>query len=126
MRRLLRGFPMSASQRVSRGFHRPRTRIKGGFPIMLQRTARLLALAIVLAVGFMVDWPRHKAQAEQVHPGPRLDLDYALATPRDIKKRVRKPALMPPTPNDFGPHFGFPAGGSQNFNCGPGYGYYCG
>jgi len=36
------------------------------------------------------------------------------------------PAKMPPAPKDFGPHFDFPSGGSQNFNCGPGYGYYCG
>ena len=33
---------------------------------------------------------------------------------------------MPPTPKDFGPHFDFRAGGSQNFNCGSGSGYYCG
>ena len=93
-------------------------------PIVLQRTARLLTLAIVLAVGCVFDWS-HEAQAQQVQHGSQLNLDYSLPTRRD-KLRVRRPPKMPPTPTDFGPHFDFPSGGSQNFNCGPGYGYYCG
>ena len=94
-------------------------------PIVLQRTARVLTLAIVLAVGCVFDWPSHEAQAQQVQHGSQLDLDYSLPTRRD-KLRIRRPPKMPPTPTDFGPHFDFPSGGSQNFNCGPGYGYYCG
>jgi len=95
-------------------------------PIVLQRTTRLLTLAMVLAVGCVFDWPSHEAQAQQVQRGPQIDLDYSLPTRRDKKLRVRRPPLMPPTPKDFGPHFDFPAGGSENFNCGSGYGYYCG
>jgi len=95
--------------------------------IMLQRTARLLTLAIVLAVGCVFNWPSHEARAQQVQRGSQLDLDYSLPTPRGRKlKNVRRPPKMPPTPTDFGPHFDFPSGGSQNFNCGSGYGYYCG
>ena len=93
-------------------------------PIVLQRTARLLTLAIVLAVGCVFDWS-HEARAQQVQQGPQIDLGYSLPTRRD-KLRVRRPPKMPPTPTDFGPHFDFPAGGSANFNCGSGYGYYCG
>src|SRR5262245_57557258 len=90
------------------------------YPIVLQRTARVLTLAIVLAVGC-------EAQAQQVQHGSRLDLDYSLPTPRGPKLRnVRRPPKMPPAPTDFGPHFDFPSGGSQNFNCGSGPGYYCG
>jgi hypothetical protein len=94
-------------------------------PIVLQRTAQLLTLAIVLAVGCVFDLPSREARAQQVQQGPQLNLDYSLPTRRD-KLRVRRPPKMPPTPTDFGPHFDFPSGGSQNFNCGPGYGYYCG
>jgi hypothetical protein len=99
------------------------------YPIVLQRTARVLTLAIVLAVGCVLDGPSHEAQAQQVRHGSQLNLDYdySLPTRRGPKLRnVRRPPKMPPTPTDFGPHFDFPAGGSQNFNCGSGYGYYCG
>jgi hypothetical protein len=92
---------------------------------VLQRTARLLALAIVLAVGCVFDWQIPEAQAQRLQQGSQIDLEYPVPT-RPDKKRVRRPPLMPPTPKDFGPHFDFPAGGSYNFNCGPGYGYYCG
>jgi hypothetical protein len=96
-------------------------------PIGLRRTARLLILAMVLEVGCVFDWSSHEAQAQQVQQGSQLDLDYSLPTRRGPKLRnVRRPPKMPPTPKDFGPHFDFPAGGSQNFNCGSGYGYYCG
>jgi len=96
------------------------------YPIVLQRIAQALTLAILLAVGCVFDWPSHEAQAQQVQQGPQLDLDYSLPTPRGPKlRRVPRPPLMPPTPTDFGPHFDYPAGGSYNFNCGPGYGYYC-
>src|SRR5262245_57646098 len=86
---------------------------------------RLLTLTMVLAVGCEFDSSSHEAQAQQVRQGSQLDLDYSLPTRRD-KLRVRRPPKMPPAPTDFGPHFDFPSGGSQNFNCGPGYGYYCG
>jgi hypothetical protein len=97
-------------------------------PIVLQRTAGLFALAIVLVTGSMFFyWPNYEAQAQQVKHGSQLDLDYTLPSPRGPKlRRVRRPPVMPPTPKDFGPHFDFPAGGSQNFNCGAGPGYYCG
>jgi len=94
--------------------------------IALQRTARLFTLAIVLVVGCVFDWPSYEAQAQRVQQGPQLDLDYSLPPQRGDKVRIRRPPLMPPTPKDFGPHFDFPAGGSQNFNCGSGSGYYCG
>jgi hypothetical protein len=88
---------------------------------------RLLTLAIVLAVGCVFDWPSHEAQAQQVQHGSQLDLDYSLPTTRPGPKlRVRRPPKMPPAPTDFGPHFDFPSGGSQNFTCGSGPGYYCG
>jgi hypothetical protein len=95
------------------------------YPIVLQRIAQALTLAILLAVGCVFDWPSHEAQAQQVQQGPH-DLDYSLPTPRGRKlRRVPRPPLMPPTPRDFGPHFDYPAGGSYNFNCGSGYDYYC-
>ena len=100
--------------------------MKPDCPIVLQRTARILTLAMVLMAADVFDWPRHEAQAQQVKQGSQLDLDYTLPSPRGPKlRRVRRPPVMPPTPRDFGPHFDFPAGGSQNFNCGAGAGYYC-
>jgi hypothetical protein len=94
-------------------------------PTVLQHTARFLTLAILLAAGCVFDWPKHEAQAQQVRHGSQLDLDYSLPTGPGRKLRnVRRPPKMPPTPTDFGPHFDFPSGGSQNFNCGSG-GYYC-
>ena len=87
---------------------------------------RLHTLAMVLAVGCVFHWSSHEAQAQQARQGSQLDLDYSLPTRPGPKLRVRRPPKMPPTPGDFGPHFDFPAGGSANFNCGSGYGYYCG
>jgi len=102
--------------------------IKPGCPILLQRTARILTLAMVLMGADVFDWPNYNAQAQQVKHGSQLDLDSSLPSPRGPKLRhVRRPPVMPPTPKDFGPHFDFPAGGSENFNCGPpGAGYFCG
>jgi hypothetical protein len=93
---------------------------------VLHRTARLFVLATVLAVGCVLDCPSHEAQAQQVQQGSQGDFVYAVPTIRRDKKNFRRPPLMPPTPKDFGPHFDFPGGGSYNFNCGPGYGPYCG
>jgi hypothetical protein len=93
---------------------------------VLQSTARLLTLAIVLAVGCVFDWPSREAQAQRLQQGSQIDSDYSVPAQRGKKVRARRPPLMPPTPKDFGPHFDFPAGGSTNFNCGPGYGPYCG
>jgi hypothetical protein len=97
-------------------------------PIVLQRTARLLTLAIVLAVGCVFDWSSHEAQAQQVQQGSQINPDYSLPTRRGPRLRdVWGPPKMPPSPKDFGPHFDFPAGGSQNLTCGPpGSGYFCG
>jgi hypothetical protein len=93
----------------------------------VQRAARLVTLAIVLVVGCVFGWPSHEARAQRVQQGSQLDIDYYSLPPRrGDKVRVRRPPLMPPTPKDFGPHFDFPAGGSENFNCGSGSGYYCG
>jgi hypothetical protein len=89
---------------------------------MLKRTAfpRLFTLTMVLVAGYVSGWSSHEAQAQQaqqVDPGsPRLTL-------RD----VWGPPVMPAEPRDFGPHFDFPAGGSQNLTCGPpGSQYFCG
>jgi len=38
-------------------------------PIALQRTAGLVALAMVLVAGYMFGWPSHEAQAQQVQQG---------------------------------------------------------
>ena len=95
------------------------------YPIVLQRTARVLTLAMLLAVGCVFDPPSNEAHAQQVQHGSQLDLDYSLPAPGP-KLRVRRPPKMPPAPTDFEPHFDFPSGGSQNFNCGSEPGYYCG
>jgi hypothetical protein len=98
---------------------------------MLKRTAllRLLTLAMVLVAG--LGGPNREAQAQQSQPGS--DTTYR-ATPGPIFRR-HLPSLsqvwgapkMPATPKDFGPHFDFPAGGSQTLTCGsPGSTYYCG
>ena len=101
--------------------------IKPGCPIVLQRTAPILTLAMILMAADVFDWPSHEAQAQQVQQGSQLDLDYSLPTRRGPKLRhVRRPPTMPPTPKDFGPHFDFPAGGSTNMTFGPGYQYFCG
>jgi len=93
---------------------------------MLQCPAfpRLLALAMVLMAGFAFGWPSHEAQAQQVQ-----QVDPAFPPPgRGLTLRdVWGPPVMPAEPRDFGPHFDFPAGGSQNLTCGPpGSQYFCG
>ena len=95
--------------------------------MLLRRYISVLALAALLAIGSLFDWRSREAQAQHAQHRSQLDLDYSLpAGPGRKLRKVRRPPLMPPTPKDFGPHFDFPAGGSANFNCGPGYGYYCG
>ena len=89
---------------------------------MLQQH-RLLILAMVLAC--VPGWPSYKAEAQQAQQ------DYSQINPRPTHRGptlsdVWGPPKMPPEPKDFGPHFDFPAGGSENFNCGSGSGYYCG
>ena len=91
--------------------------------IMLQH--RLLILAMVLV--YVPGWPGHKAQAQQAQQ------DYSQMNPRPTHRGptlsdVWGPPKMPPEPKDFGPHFDFPAGGSQNLTCGPSSGsqYFCG
>ena len=98
-------------------------------PIVLQRTARLLALAMVLVAGYVFGWPSHEAQAQQAQQGSQINPDSLVIRPRRLKLRdVWGPPKMPPTPKDFGPHFDFPAGGSMNLECGPpdGKQYFCG
>jgi len=97
-------------------------------PIVLQRTARLVALAMVLVAGYMFGWPSHEAQAQQVQQG-QINPDSLVIRPRRLNLRdVWGPPKMPSTPKDFGPHFDFPAGGSMNLGCGPpdGKQYFCG
>ena len=97
-------------------------------PIVLQRTARLVALAMVLVAGYMFGWPSHEAQAQQVQQG-QINPDSLVIRPRRLNLRdVWGPPKMPPAPKDFGPHFDFPAGGSMNLGCGPpdGKQYFCG
>jgi hypothetical protein len=98
------------------------------YPIMLRlrRTARLLTLAMVLVAGCVFGWPSHEVQAQQAQQGYQID-PGPLSPRRPTLSDVWGPPKMPPTPKDFGPHFDFPAGGSQNLTCGPpGSGYFCG
>ena len=98
-------------------------------PIVLQRTARLLALAMVLVAGYVFGWPSHEAQAQQAQQGSQINPDSLVIRPRRLNLRdVWGPPKMPPAPKDFGPHFDFPAGGSMNLGCGPpdGKQYFCG
>ncbi len=94
--------------------------------VMPKRTAfpLLLTLTMLLAAGYALGWPSREAQAQQGQqfdpggPPPRRGL-----TLRD----VWGPPKMPAEPKDFGPHFDFPAGGSENLTCGPqGSQYFCG
>ena len=94
--------------------------------VMLKCTAfpRLFILAMAFVVGYVSGWSSHAAQAQQaqqVDPGsppPRRGLTLS---------DVWGPPVMPAEPRDFGPHFDFPAGGSQNLTCGPpGSQYFCG
>jgi len=89
---------------------------------MLQH--RLLVLAIVLV--HMSALPSREARAQQAQQ------DYSQINPRPTHRGptlsdVWGPPKMPPEPKDFGPHFDFPAGGSENLTCGPsGPQYFCG
>ena len=89
---------------------------------MLQH--RLLVLAMVLVQ--VLPWASHEAQAQQAQQ------DYSQTDPRPTHRGptlsdVWGPPKMPPEPKDFGPHFDFPAGGSENLTCGPsGPQYFCG
>jgi hypothetical protein len=95
-------------------------------PIGLRRTARLLILAtMVLMAGYVLGCPSHEAQAQQAQQDSQINSGpiHRGATLSD----VWGPPKMPPEPKDFGPHFDFPSGGSQNLTCGPpGSQYFCG
>jgi hypothetical protein len=94
-------------------------------PIMLKPTARLLTLAIVLVAGCVFGWPSHEAQAQQAQQDSQINPGSPHRGP--TLSDVWGPPKMPATPKDFGPHFDFPAGGSQNLTCGPaGTQYFCG
>jgi len=96
---------------------------------MLKRTAlpRLLILAMVLVAAYVFGWPSHEAQAQQAQQGPQIDPGSPPHRRGPTLSDVWGPPKMPPTPKDFGPHFDFPSGGSQNLTCGPpGSGYFCG
>jgi hypothetical protein len=95
-------------------------------PIGLQRTPRLLTLAMVLVAGYVLGWPSHEAQAQQAQQDSQIN---GLPPPHrgPTLRDVWGPPKMPPPPKDFGPHFDFPSGGSQNLTCGPaGSQYFCG
>ena len=92
--------------------------------MMLPHTAQLLRLATVLVAGYVLGWPGQEAQAQQTQVGTQID-----PGPRrgPTLSDVWGPPKMPPEPKDFGPHFDFPSGGSQNLTCGPpGSQYFCG
>jgi hypothetical protein len=96
-----------------------------------KRTAllRLPTLAMVLVAGF--GWPSHEAQAQQAQPGSittyRATRGPVVGGYSTTLDQVWGAPKMPATPKDFGPHFDFPAGGSQVLTCGsPGSTYYCG
>jgi hypothetical protein len=90
---------------------------------MLKRTAILLAVSTILAAGYGFVWPSHEAQAQQVQQVEPVPFP---ARRGPTLSDVWGPPKMPPEPKDFGPHFDFPAGGSQNLSCGPGASYFCG
>ena len=102
-----------------------------------KRTALLPlpTLAMVLVAG--LGWPSREAQAQQAQPDsgtqPGSDTTYratrgpAVGGYSTSLSQVWGAPKMPATPKDFGPHFDFPAGGSQTLTCGsPGSTYYCG
>ena len=95
-------------------------------PIMLQRTSGLLVLAtMVLITGYVLGCPSHEAQAQQAQQDSQIDPGQIHRGP--TLSDVWGPPKMPPEPKDFGPHFDFPSGGSQNLTCGPsGSQYFCG
>ena len=91
---------------------------------MLKHTAllQLLTLIVVLVAGCMLVGWSDQAQAQQTQQDPGSLPARRGPTLSD----VWGPPKMPPEPKDFGPHFDFPAGGSENLTCGPGSGYFCG
>jgi len=91
---------------------------------MLRHTAllRLLILTVVLVAGCLLVGRSNQAQAQQT----QQDLGPIPARRGPTLSDVWGPPKMPPEPKDFGPHFDFPAGGSENLTCGPGAGYFCG
>src|SRR5262249_34050622 len=85
--------------------------------LMLQCTSRLLILAMVLVAGYVLGWPSHEAHAQQAQQDSQIN-------PSPIHRRPTLtdrsgPPKITPEPKDFGPHFDFPSGGSQNLTCGP-------
>ena len=96
-------------------------------PMMLPRTARLLILATVLVTGHVLGWPSHEAQAQQAQQDYQINPGLLRPHRGPALRDVWGPPKMPPEPKDFGPHFDFPSGGSQNLTCGPsGSQYFCG
>jgi hypothetical protein len=84
--------------------------------LMLQRP-RLLILTMLLMTGCVLGWPSHDAQAQESQQDPQIDSGPIHRGP--TLSDVWGPPKMPPEPKDFGPHFDFPSGGSQNLTCGP-------
>jgi hypothetical protein len=106
---------------------------------MLKRAAlpRLVTLAMVLVAGHVLGWPSDEAHAQQAQQdsGTQPSSLSTYRAPRGPVVGGYSTTLsdiwgapkMPATPQDFGPHFDFPAGGDQTLTCGaPGSTYYCG
>ncbi len=82
---------------------------------------RPLALTAVLVAGFSLGLPAHDSHAQSA--GARKASPHRVA-PRDAVLGGYSMTLseiwgvpeMPPAPKDFGPHFDFPAGGSESLN----------
>ena len=99
--------------------------------VMLKRTVlrRIPTLAMVLVAG--LSCPSREAQAQHAQPGSittyRITRGPIFGRHSPSLSQVWGAPKMPATPRDFGPHFDFPAGGSQTLSCGsPGSTYYCG
>ena len=77
---------------------------------------RLLTLSLFLAASSVA----HAQQTQQFDSGAPPKKGPTLSDVWGSPK-------MPAEPKDFGPHFDFPAGGSENLSCGPqGSQYFCG
>ena len=73
-----------------------------------------------------IEEPR-MAQAQQAQQDYQINPGLLRPHRGPALRDVWGPPKMPPEPKDFGPHFDFPSGGSQNLTCGPpGSQYFCG
>jgi hypothetical protein len=82
---------------------------------------RLLALAVPLTVVLSFGLPSSDVQAQQSRIKPGTLNTYRVPNPgvggySMTLSDVWGLPEMPPAPKDFGPHFDFPAGGSESLN----------